>query len=75
MEAFESYLQSIEKEKLTQFTKNFLEEWLYIDRPDKQSLKECLEVLAYEVNNILAIINPMLEDYKVFMDIKKLIQG
>jgi hypothetical protein len=74
MEAFWNYVQSQEKEKYSQFTKDFIESWLYKDDKIKETLKECVLALSYEVEEILQIINPLIEDYKFFFVLNKMIK-
>jgi hypothetical protein len=72
MEAIENFIHSVGQEKYTQFTKDFIEEWLWLN-PEKQSLKDCLLALEYEIDSILGIINTTLEDYVFFCELKKII--
>lgn len=71
--AIESYLKSVEREKYTPFTVDFLERWVYSNKEDKESLKEYMMLLSYEVDTILQIIRHDLKDFNFFIDIKKML--
>jgi len=73
MDAVENFFQSVDREKYSRFTNDFLENWLYTDREDKESLKECILALEYEVDAILEIINPTIPDFQFFTELKQII--
>jgi len=73
MDAVENFFQSVDREKYSRFTNDFLENWLYTDREDKESLKECILALEYEVDAILEIINPTISDFQFFTELKQII--
>jgi len=75
IEGVVNFLQTIEKEKFTQFTINFIDSWSYKDEEKKETLKKYISVLQYEVNNILEIMNPSISDYQFFTELKQIING
>lgn len=72
LEAVNNYLQTVELINYTQFTRDFVENWVYREEI-KEKLKDTVLALSYEVVNILEIMNPTIGDYQFFVELKQII--